>query len=81
MHFLHHCHKEITKKLNLSEIGNEFVGRSKHHLALSGKILPTDLLFVWINKFKCIISQSADPAVILIINFNINSYNGQGYEY
>ena len=35
-------HKELTEKLNLSEIGNEFVGPSDHHLTLFGKFLPTD---------------------------------------
>lgn len=37
-----HVHKELTDKLNLTEIGNEFVGSSEHRLTLFGKFLPID---------------------------------------
>ena len=37
-----HIHKELTEKLNVSEIGNEFLGPSEHRLTLFGKFLPTD---------------------------------------
>ena len=31
-----HVHKDLTDKLNLNDIGNEFVGQSEHRLALFG---------------------------------------------
>ena len=34
-----HVHKDLTDKLNLNDTGNEFVGQSKHRLALFGCFL------------------------------------------
>ena len=31
-----HVHKDLTDKLYLNDIGNEFIGQSKHRLALFG---------------------------------------------
>ena len=38
-----HVHKELTDKLDLTEIGNEFVSGSEHRLTVFGKFLPSDV--------------------------------------
>ena len=37
-----HIHKDLTDKLDLLEIGNEFVSASEHRQKTLGKFLPTD---------------------------------------
>ena len=37
-----HIHKELTDKLDLLEIGNEFMAASNHRQHTLGKFLPTD---------------------------------------
>ena len=37
-----HIHKDLTDKLNLTEIGNEFVRSSEHRETLFGKFRASD---------------------------------------
>ena len=36
------CHKELTDKLDLLEIGNNFMGASNHKQHTLGEFIPTD---------------------------------------
>ena len=38
-----HVHKEHTDKINLIDVGNDFVGQSEHRMTQLGKFTPTDL--------------------------------------
>ena len=38
-----HVHKEHTDKINLIDVGNDFVGESEHRMTQLGKFIPTDL--------------------------------------
>ena len=38
-----HVHKEHTDKINLIDVGNDFVNQSEHRMTQLGKFTPTDL--------------------------------------
>ena len=78
-----HVHKEVTERLSVSEIENEFVGPPEHHLILFGSSFQLTSCLEGLTNVGAVfhgLLMILLPPVISIIKFNINMHNGETHK-